>query len=91
METEGSIFGAQYPKVENVIDAEVDSANCLSTSAGSGRRRSNSDLGFAWRIEEVTEICEQGVPGGTGPKNVDPGDAPPRLLGQAPSTRAETD
>lgn len=86
---EGSIFGAQYSKVENAIDDEADSANCVSTSVGSARRRSSSDLGFAWRIEEVTEICEQGVPGGTGPKNVDPGDAPPRLLGQAPSTRGE--
>ncbi|KKF01467.1 trypsin-like peptidase domain-containing protein [Mycolicibacterium obuense] len=86
---EGSIFGAQYSKVENAIDDEADSANCVSTSVGSARRRSSSDLGFAWRIEEVTEICERGVPGGTGPKNVDPGDAPPRLLGQAPSTRGE--
>lgn len=87
---EGSVFGARYHKVESAIDDEVGSADSGSTSAGNGRSSSSSDLGFAWRIEEVTEICEQGVPGGTGPKNVDPGDAPPRLLGPASSTRGET-
>ena len=31
-----------------------------------------SDLGFVWRIEEVTEICRNGVPGESGPSKQTP-------------------
>lgn len=87
---EGSIVGANGPQAEIDVDGgEIDSANCGFKPTGSERRTSSSDLGFAWRIEEVTEICEKGVPGGTGPKNIDPGSAPPRLLGQPLSNRGE--
>jgi hypothetical protein len=85
---EGSLFGAEFPQVENAVETETDpdSVDAVSGDDGAGSERtkeSSSDLGFVWRIEEATEICQQGVPGGTGPKDVDPGDSPPRLLGRS--------
>lgn len=86
---QGSVFGAELPEVENAVEQEVET---VANPEGSGaepdmnnrnRGTTSSDLGFVWRIEEATEICQQGVPGGTGPRHVDPGDSPPRLLGSS--------
>jgi hypothetical protein len=67
------------------IEAQANSPENMSdddgATADTKKITSSSDLGFVWRIEEATEICQQGVPGDTGPKDVDPGDSPPRLLG----------
>jgi hypothetical protein len=73
------VFGAELPQVENAVEAEANSGEIVSDDDGATsdrkKRTSSSDLGFVWRIEEATEICQQGVPGGTGPKDVDPGDS----------------
>jgi hypothetical protein len=91
---EGSVFGAELPQLKNAVEQEVEaeanSGENVSDDDGATsdrkKRTSSSDLGFVWRIEEATEICQHGVPGGTGPKDVDPGDSPPRLLGPVPTS-----
>jgi hypothetical protein len=74
---QGSVFGAEVPTAEKPKVADEPP----SKVSAKPRWTSSSDLGFVWRIEEATEICTSGVPGGTGPHDVNPADAPPRILG----------
>jgi hypothetical protein len=87
----------EAPRVENAVESEIETVpgssdeNSVDDVSGPevDAKQSSSDFGFEWRIEEATEICQEGAPGGTGPINVDPADSPPRIL--RPHQRADPD
>lgn len=85
---EGSAFGAGLPPEQPSDGEPIDDeATAAELDEGIARRfkdiawqvkkiadrtKRGSDLGFVWRIQEATEICRNGVPGETGPVDVNP-------------------